>query len=128
MVLARRNLSTPGKASFKQLIVLHVDYVDQSPPGNALSAVATDLPTEKANLSILNTVVVRLSDSILALVFELDQPLLFDGAVKQKVQFLIDSHASHIRQISQYFLARGGISEISTGSNSNFGSSASGAK
>src|ERR1700722_8108068 len=29
---------------------------------------------------------------------------------------------------NQYFLGRGGINEVSTGSNSNFGSSASGAK
>src|SRR6202034_185196 len=43
-----------------------------------------------------------------------------------------DQGVRHSRRIipwpHQYFLARGGISDVSTGSNSNFGSSASGAK
>jgi hypothetical protein len=46
----------------------------------------------QANYPILHAVIMRLSNSIIALVFESDQPLVLNCGVKQMVQLLIDCH------------------------------------
>src|SRR5579864_2991030 len=57
--------------------------------------------------------------------------LIFKMTVLLAIRYLsrfLTAKSQKIHFAASYFLARGGISETSTGSNSNFGSSASGAK
>ena len=96
------------------------------PPNGAHSS--ADLPAKQSDDSILNAVVMRFNDSVVALVIELEQLFVPNGTPKPLIQLLIDRHSILLYFTASYFLGLGGISETSTGSNSNLGSSASGAK
>jgi hypothetical protein len=97
-------------------------------PGTRLAASSADLPAKQSDDSILNAVGVRFKDSVVAFVIELEQLFVRHGTPKLLVQLLIDPFNSLLYFTASYFLGLGGISETSTGSNSNLGSSASGAK
>lgn len=123
------NLSISCKTLIEHFKVLHALYVNQTPSRNTAAASSADLPTKQADNSILNAVVMRLNEPLIAFVSEPDQSFVCNGAAKHLIQLLIDSHFKlHYHFTASYFLGRGGISDTSTGSNSNLGSSASGAK
>ncbi len=69
-----------GKSFVQHFEVGHLVYVEHSPvrqaPGAALSA---DLEGQKASLSVLHSIVVRLSDSGLALIYKSDLVAGGDG-------------------------------------------------
>jgi len=139
MMLAR-NFSISRKRPLQHLDVLHAGNIKPTPSRQSTSALPADLPRKQSDDSFLNTVIVRFNDSLLVLVSEANQPPILNRAVEQVMQFRVDCHCTPYHSLrswggqcvrpphGQYFLGRGGISDASTGSNSNFGSSASGAK
>jgi hypothetical protein len=123
------NFAISSKMLIQHFAILHPYHVNHAPSGNAIAASPTNLPAEQPYNSILNAIIVRFDNAFVALISEPDQSLVFNRGVKHLVEFLIDSHfKTHCHFAASYFLALGGISDVSTGSNSNFGSSASGAK
>jgi hypothetical protein len=122
MMLAR-NLSVSSKLPLEHFAVMNVRDIEQAPSWNTTATMSTNLPSEQSHNAVLNTVIVRLDNSFFALIVELKQMFVLNRHVNQSIQFLIYSHLR-----SQYFLGLGVINDASTGSNSNFGSSASGAK
>jgi hypothetical protein len=121
-MMTARNFSVPRKRLVQHFYLLHSANIEPAPSRKSSAALSANLPRKQTRNPFLNAVIVRFDDSFFVLIPKPDQPLLFDRSIKHRVRF----HWP-ISQ-SQYFLGLGVISEISTGSNSNFGSSASGAK
>ena len=117
----------------KHLTAFDSLHIDQSPSRNASVTLSSHLPAKDANHPILNTVIVRLCNSLAAFVLKPQQLFAPHCGSQESVYFLINCHFNDSNDVAadtafQYFLGRGGIRDTSTGSNSNFGSSASGAK
>jgi len=87
-----RNLSVSGKGSVEHLATVNPVYINKSPARQRPFALSTYLPAQQPNFAVLNSVIMRFCDPLIALVFELDQPLTIDCGVKQMVQFLIYCH------------------------------------
>jgi hypothetical protein len=135
LVLARRHFSSPGKTTLQHLTCFDSLDVDPSPSRDTPVALSSDLPAKQAHSSFLNAVIVRLHNPFAALVPEAQQVFAVNCCIQEFVYVLTNCHFNSIMsretidiRTLQYFLGRGGISDTSTGSNSNFGSSASGAK
>jgi hypothetical protein len=92
MMLARRNFSVALEDPVKHLAAFPSFYIHQAPSRNAPVASSAHLPAKQANNPILHAVIMRLSNLIIALVFESDQRLVHNCGVKQIVQLLIDCH------------------------------------
>src|SRR5882762_5809325 len=92
VMFTRRNLSISAEALIEYFAVLHVGYVDQSPSRNAAAASSADLPAEQSDNSILNAVIVGLSNPLVAFVFKPEQPLVCNRAAEQLIPFFIGSH------------------------------------
>jgi len=90
VMCARRHVSIAREMFIEHFAVLHAIYIDQTPSWNAAAALSPHLPTKQADNSILNTVVMRLNDSLIALIPEPDQLFVSDGLPKHLIQFLID--------------------------------------
>src|SRR5579864_730806 len=95
MMLARGNVPVPRKMFVEDFAVPHLSNIEPAPSRNAAAALATNLPRKQPRRLLLDAVIVRLDDPFFALVFESDQPLAFNCAVKQIVQFRIAYDSDH---------------------------------
>ena len=76
--------------------IFHALNINQAPSWNAAAASAADLPTKQADNSFLNTVVMRLSDSLIVFVREPEQSFIFNRTPKHLIEFLIDCHSHFV--------------------------------
>ena len=76
--------------------VVHAIYIHNAPAWDAAAAPSADLPTKQADSSILNTIVMRFNDSLVAFVLELEQPFVCNRTAKHLIQFLIDHHSIYL--------------------------------
>ena len=81
-MLARRNLSTASEMSIEYFKVLDAIYIHQTPSWNGAAAASAHLQTKQANKSILNAVVMRFNDPLVAFVPEPEQLLVCNGTPK----------------------------------------------
>ena len=90
-----RNFSVSGERSLQHFDVLHIQNIEPTPSRQTTAALPADLPRKQTRNPFLNAVVMRFDDPFFVLVPETNQPLSFDCAVHQLVQFRIDCDSNH---------------------------------
>jgi hypothetical protein len=123
MALTRIDLSISGESADRVFRRFRCRRHQPDASWNTDAVSPADWPAKQSDDSILDAVVRRFNDSVVSLEIELEQLCsAFDPVLdRPPFSWLLYFTAS-------YFLGLGGISETSTGSNSNLGSSPSGAK
>jgi len=111
-----RNFAISGKPPIEHLDIFHLRHIEPTPPRNPTVTLSANLPRKQPKNSFLNSVVVRLNESLLVLVLKSNQLLALDRPAKEVVQSGIDRRSI---QRLQYSLGRG-LSDASTGAKLTF--------